>query len=207
MAAGPSYDADRSVLGSLWCYDFQLDGPAHWRLWIADATGVTWSLTVAADTCPDSGWGAAAGPLAPASSAHVAMAASDLTEQAIRYVSTFGLADAALALVAMWTRGHALGRERWFLDAVDKVGTWVTRLVVLSVIVALAAHASGGGTTPGACGWSSTQRRPLRSSGLWRPRQYTASRAAGAARTASRERDSWDYPLTSSSPPRPPEAP
>ena len=56
MAAGPSYDADRYVSGSLWCYDFQLDGPAHWRLWIADATGVTWSLTVAADTCPDSGW-------------------------------------------------------------------------------------------------------------------------------------------------------
>ena len=56
MAAGPSYDADRSASGPLWCYDFQLDGPAHWRLWIADATGVTWSLTVAADTCPDSGW-------------------------------------------------------------------------------------------------------------------------------------------------------
>ena len=56
MAAGPSYDADRYVSGSLWCFDFQLDGPAHWRLWIADATGVTWSLTVAADTCPDSGW-------------------------------------------------------------------------------------------------------------------------------------------------------
>ena len=69
------------------------------------------------------------------------MTASDLTEQTIRYVSTFGLGGGALALVAMWTRGHALGRERWFLDPVDKVGTWVTRLVVLSVTVALGAHA------------------------------------------------------------------
>ena len=102
------------------------------------------------------------------------MTASDLTEQTIRYVSTFGLGGGALALVAMWTRGHALGRERWFLDPVDKVGTWVTRLVVLSVTVALGAHAY--------VEWYNAGR-------LWLVLGATAALAAGGGRAFCDELD------------------
>lgn len=69
------------------------------------------------------------------------MTARDLAELTIRHVSTLALGLGSLALFVLCAKGRGRGEERWFLGAVDRVGTWVTRAVVISLPVVLSAHA------------------------------------------------------------------
>ena len=53
IAEGPSASISGFRTGSEWCEDFELDRQVHWRLWVGDAAGVTWSLTAARGQCPE----------------------------------------------------------------------------------------------------------------------------------------------------------
>ncbi|MYC68701.1 MAG: hypothetical protein F4X12_20495 [Acidobacteriia bacterium] len=55
VAHDPFGSPERVESGTEWCEDFEATRDAEWRLWMTNAHGVTWSLTIDEGECPQPG--------------------------------------------------------------------------------------------------------------------------------------------------------
>ena len=55
VADDPFGDPERVESGTEWCEDFEATRDVEWRLWMTNARGVTWSLTIGEGECPQRG--------------------------------------------------------------------------------------------------------------------------------------------------------
>ena len=55
LADNPFGNPERVESGTEWCEDFEATRDLEWRLWMTNARGVTWSLTIDEGECPSPG--------------------------------------------------------------------------------------------------------------------------------------------------------